>query len=313
MTAHIRVDTHIHLYQSADIGLREKQSEIWEYGGKPARLSTAAGTVDELLAQMERAAISKGIVLIYTRAREARERAIGALPRGLDARARAEKTMEIDAAVLRELEWNNLWGCKIAADHPQLSTFVAVDLSVQSAAEAERHVRTLAEDHGARGVKLHTGLQGFSMSDERLWPLYALCEARGLSVLGHGGPDREGNGYCVPQAFAPMLAAFPKLTVVMAHMGGASWRETAAVAARHPNLCLDCSEIIEWTGSPNGPTEHELAGLIRTVGYERVMMGSDFPWYDLDRTVERVMGLPLLSLSEKEAIVGANAVRLLRL
>lgn len=313
MTAHIRVDTHLHLYESAEIGHREKQSEIWEYGGKPAETSAAAGTLDELLLQMERAAVSRGIVLIYTRAREARERAIGALPPGLDARSLTEKTAEIDAAVLRELEWNNLWGCKIASNHPQLSTFVAVDLSVQSGAEAERHVRTLAENHGAKGVKLHTGLQGFSMSDERLWPLYRLCEERGLTVLGHGGPDRAARGYCMPEAFAPMLRAFPKLTVVMAHMGGAAWRQTAAVAFRHPNLCFDCSEIIEWTGSPNGPTEHELAGLIKTVGCERVMMGSDFPWYDLDKTVERVMNLPLLGLSEKEAIIGGNAVRLLRL
>lgn len=313
MTANIRVDTHIHIYQSAEIGLREKESEIWEYGGKSAGISTAAGTVDELLAQMERAAISKGVVLIYSRAREARERAVGALSPRLGAEDRAGKIAEIDAGLLRQLEWNNLWGCKVAADHPQLSTFVAIDLALQSATEAERHVRTLADDHGARGVKFHTGLQGFAMSDERLWPLYALCEARGLSVLGHGGPDLARRGYCEPEAFEPMLSAFPKLTVVMAHMGGASWRQTAAVAARHPNLCFDCSEIIEWTGSPNGPTDSELASLIRTVGYQRVMMGSDFPWYDLDRTVERVMNLPLLTSTEKDAIIGENAVRLLRL
>ena len=43
------------------------------------------------------------------------------------------------------------------------------------------------------------------------------------------------------------------------------------------------------------------------------MMGSDFPWYDLDDTSERVMELPLLSKEEKESILGANAVRLLSL
>ena len=43
------------------------------------------------------------------------------------------------------------------------------------------------------------------------------------------------------------------------------------------------------------------------------MMGSDFPWYDLDHTVERVMGLPLLSTEEKEGILGANALNILNL
>jgi predicted TIM-barrel fold metal-dependent hydrolase len=43
------------------------------------------------------------------------------------------------------------------------------------------------------------------------------------------------------------------------------------------------------------------------------MMGSDFPWYDLDQTVDRVMSLPLLSMEEKEGIIGANAERILRI
>jgi hypothetical protein len=43
------------------------------------------------------------------------------------------------------------------------------------------------------------------------------------------------------------------------------------------------------------------------------MLGTDFPWYDLDRTVELVMELPVLSAGEKEEILGANAVRILNL
>ena len=43
------------------------------------------------------------------------------------------------------------------------------------------------------------------------------------------------------------------------------------------------------------------------------MLGTDFPWYDLDHTVERVMALPLLSREEKEGMLGANAVGLLDL
>ena len=41
---------------------------------------------------------------------------------------------------------------------------------------------------------------------------------------------------------------------------------------------FDCCEIIDWTGSPNGPSEVELARLIRDIGSHRVVMGSDFPW-----------------------------------
>ncbi len=43
------------------------------------------------------------------------------------------------------------------------------------------------------------------------------------------------------------------------------------------------------------------------------MMGSDFPWYDLDHQVERIMDLPILSREEKEAMMGANGIRILGL
>ncbi len=42
-------------------------------------------------------------------------------------------------------------------------------------------------------------------------------------------------------------------------------------------------------------------------------MGSDFPWYDLDRTIEQVMALPLLSNEEKEGMLGAYAEQALGL
>ena len=53
--------------------------------------------------------------------------------------------------------------------------------------------------------------------------------------------------------------------------------------------------------------------LIKLVGADHVMMGSDYPWYDLGHTVERVMALPGLSDEEREGILGGNAARILGL
>ena len=87
------------------------------------------------------------------------------------------------------------------------------------------------------------------------------------------GPDRRGRGFAEPRAFAEALQAFPEL----------------------------------------GPSDEQLAQLIKDVGPHRVMMGADFPWYDIDHTVDRVMDLPLLSREEKEGNMGANAVNILGL
>jgi predicted TIM-barrel fold metal-dependent hydrolase len=43
------------------------------------------------------------------------------------------------------------------------------------------------------------------------------------------------------------------------------------------------------------------------VGVEKVMMGSDFPWYSILHTVERVHELPLLTEEHKNLILGGNA------
>jgi predicted TIM-barrel fold metal-dependent hydrolase len=135
----------------------------------------------------------------------------------------------------------------------------------------------------------------------------------GLVVLSHTGSAKGGEPFAEPRAFAAMLAQHPRLTVVLAHLGGGSWRQTLSLARAFPKVTFDLCEIIEWAGAPKAPTDEELAWMIKEIGPERVMLGTDFPWYDLGRTVELVMELPVLSTGEKERILGVNAVGMLDL
>lgn len=41
------------------------------------------------------------------------------------------------------------------------------------------------------------------------------------------------------------------------------------------------------------------------------MMGSDFPWYDLDTTVEQVRRIPGLSNADRDKITDLNAAEFL--
>jgi predicted TIM-barrel fold metal-dependent hydrolase len=143
--------------------------------------------------------------------------------------------------------------------------------------------------------------------------VYAACEELGLVVLSHTGSAKGGEAFAEPRAFAGMLERHARLEVVLAHLGGGSWQQTLALARAFPRVTFDLCEIIEWAGAPGAPTDEELARMIQGIGPERVMLGTDFPWYDLDRTVELVMRLPLLSDGEKQGVLGANAVRILNL
>ena len=165
--------------------------------------------------------------------------------------------------------------------HDNLFPYIALDAIAMPGEEGASHLREMVEKHGARGVKLHGPAQGFNMSDERMWPAYSACQEMGIPIVAHSGPDKLGAGYAEPRAFAGMLAAFPDLKVVIAHMGGGTWGQARELAEAYSNAYFDCCEIIEWVGgATNAPGEEEFAQLIWDIGASRVLMGSDFPWYD---------------------------------
>lgn len=210
-----------------------------------------------------------------------------------------------------ELRERDRWLCQVGSEHPELLPFVTVNPAVQSAAEAATHVAAMTDEHGARGLKLHTiGLRAHP-GEAALDPTFAVCAERRLPVVAHCGPDRHGAGFSLPAAFAPVLERHPDLPLVLAHLGGAAWRETAAFAAAFPRARFDLSEIVAWTGAPHAPSAVELVALIREIGPERVLMGSDFPWYEPAQTVAQVEALPGLGDEERAAILGANAAALL--
>jgi len=304
MTEPIRVDSHIHVYRSAAEGAAAKEGyQIWEYGRQEAvALSRLAGTVAEVLGAMQQARIARSVIVNLYPTLEMR---------GHHTKAGLPKS-EIEVRLRDEFKAYNRWACDVAREHPTISTFVGMDVGLFSPAENVAHLREMV-DAGATGVKLHGPAQGFSMADDRLWPVYGACQEMGLPIVAHSGPDTAGKGFSEPRMFGAALKAYPKLTIVLAHMGGATWQQAREVGATYANACFDVCEIIEWHKSEKGPDDAEMARLIKDIGPSRVLMGSDYPWYDLDHTVERVMALPLLSAEEKAGIVGANAMRVLKL
>ncbi len=314
MTAPVKVDVHMHLYPSAASGDWWKTGyEIWEYGEKEeVSFSRYSGTVDDALAAMENAGFSHGIALNLLSVDLFREEAVAMLPEGLPSQDRAAAVAEIEETMAERFRAANRWLVDALASIPRLIPYIGVDPWALSPKQNVEHLRELA-DRGARGIKLHPVAQRFQPNDARMQPVYGACEELGLVVLSHTGSAKGGEPFAEPHAFADVLEGHPRLKVIMAHLGGGSWRQTLSLARAFPEVAFDLCEIIEWTGAPNAPTEEDLARMIQEIGPERVMLGTDFPWYDLDRTVELVMRLPLLSTREKEEILGANAVRMLNL
>jgi uncharacterized protein len=314
MAEPVKVDVHMHLYETRESGEWWKAGyEIFEYGEKEeVRFTDYSGTIGDAVEAMEKAGFSHGIAVNLLSVDLFRLEAVEMLPAEVQGSDREAAIREIDATMADRFRSFNRWLVDSLAPIPELTPFVGADPTALSPQENVQHLREMA-DRGARGIKLHPVVQRFEPGDPRMRPVFEACLELGFTVLSHTGSAKGGERFAEPSAFADVLREFPGLRVLLAHLGGGRWRQTTDLASAFPSVVFDLCEIVEWTAAPNAPTAEQLATMIQEIGHERVMLGTDFPWYDLDHAVELVMDLPLLATEQKEAILGANAVRLLGL
>jgi len=107
-------------------------------------------------------------------------------------------------------------------------------------------------DLGIRMIKIHPPHQHFSPNAYRgeLWQLaeiYRECETRGVPVMFHTGTSifpRARNVFADPMPIDDVANDFPKLPIILAHVGRPLYGETAVfLARRHANVRLDLSGI----------------------------------------------------------------------
>jgi len=302
MVEYLIIDAHIHTYQTREIGLQAKQgSTITDY----------AGTLDELLPIMEKAGIYKAVMVNMLPLAEMRDAAIGKLPEGLPEAERKDATKEIDARMLSRLERRNSWTCSLAKENPSLIPFVNLDpLMDEHSMTAE--ILDKVNNQGAKGIKLHPGSQWFFPNDRRLWPVYQTAQQLGLPIVCHSGTFATPTQYAEPNNFDEVLKSFPNLTLVMAHLGMGYFDEVTVLARTYPNLQFDCSAIIGRSEAEEGLIDADLTGLIKEIGVERVMFGSDFPWHDPSVGIKRLLRLSL-SEQERRLLFAENAIRIYKL
>ncbi|MDE0287706.1 MAG: amidohydrolase family protein [bacterium] len=309
MPGSLIIDAHMHLYQTREQGEYNKAGyDVWEYGEHPdVTFSDRSGVPGEALEAMRRSGVSYAIVVNLFATIEPGGRLVELLP-GAPGGSVDGSSHEIPLG--DRLKSFNRWLVELGKVHEELLPFVAIDPWALSPGENQAHLADLVESGGARGVKIHPVIQRFEAADERLSPAFETCAELDLPVVAHAGPSRGSVRFGEPAAFAGVLQRFPRLKLVLAHLGGGAWRDVERFARDFPNAYFDCSEILHWTGAGGGPTPDRLAGLIRDIGASRVLFGSDFPWYDLDTSIEALDRLPLAE-EEKAAIAGLNAARLL--
>lgn len=160
---------------------------------------------------------------------------------------------------------------------------------------------------GARVIKLHPTVQQFYPDDPAVLPLYEEAQALGLVVFFHGGragiePESRQH-YALPRHYAAVLANFPRLPVVLGHAGARDSEAMVELARRHDNA---------WLGI-HGQGVTALDRVIERSRPDRLLFGSDWPWYHVGATLAKVL---LCTASPRRAglrrrILQGNALELL--
>jgi len=164
---------------------------------------------------------------------------------------------------------------------------------------------------GAVALKLHPVHGDYSPTRPDLYPVYALCQERQISVIFHCGTSNfagASNRWADPAHLADVVRDFPELRVVLAH-GGRGWSYAAAAW-----FALTYEHVwIELSGLP----PKRLPQYYATVGFERLapkcIFGTDFPAIPgLRRNADAIIGLGL-DLDVLEGVMWRHAVRVYRL
>lgn len=168
-------------------------------------------------------------------------------------------------------------------------------------------------EYGFKGFKLHINVQRFFPDDPRVLPLYERVLAFDRLLLVHAGTAPWPNDFDGFPRFARVMAMFPELTAIVAHMGLWESRQFLDLLDRYPNLYLDTTMAF----APGGlgrirPVEISNEDLVRW--QDRILFGSDFPIlpypYDEERAALWARGLPM---PVYQKIFHDNAARVLRL
>ena len=166
---------------------------------------------------------------------------------------------------------------------------------------------------GLRGVKFHHSVQRFHVDDARLFGVYARAEATGHVLVLHAGTMPYRDAFTGVAHVRRVLERFPRLTVVVAHMGAFESDAFLALLDQHERLFVDTTMALSpaaqrYVGADPAAISDE--ALVRY--QDRILFGSDFPLIPYDYEEERRWAWDrALPDAVRRKIFHDNAVRLL--
>jgi len=309
------VDAHVHAY-SEEAGRRlQAHYRSGRTAGVFGEESKHLGTPEEFLEDIAKVstdnrsgAVLKTLTPTAEMAKAAWDRLEGRFT-GEEGRKMYDSVKELISGRIRR---RNAWGNEVSKKYPSLANFITVDPNFLTPDENVEELE-LRMKEGAKGFCLHPTRNLHRPEDLRLYPLYERAQEMDVPVITHTGSEPIKYAYMglfsEPNDFIRVLDDFPRLRWIFGHMGNSYLDQIPAIAKKYDNVWFETSGTLSHR-QPYTYSDEVVVDLIRTVGVERVMWGSDWVFGDIVESAKRMANLPLKD-SEKELVFGGNALKFL--
>ena len=182
----------------------------------------------------------------------------------------------------------NDWSREFAAGVPEVVS------SATFYPEPEAGGYVAAEVHAGEIFKIHLQVGEFHLDDPLLDPVWGVLSDAGTPVVVHAGSGPVGNDFTGPGSMRRLLSRFPRLSLVVAHMGAPECAEFLALAERYESVRLDTTMMFTEFFGASYPAD--LVPRLRDL-QPKILLGSDFPTIPYPY-VEQLTGLAGLDLGD---------------
>lgn len=163
-----------------------------------------------------------------------------------------------------------------------------------------------------KGIKLHPDYQNTFFDDERYIRIVDYAANKGLGIIVHAGEDvgLPTPIHCTPDMILNLWKHIQPEKLILAHMGGwRLWDEVEEKLIGLP-LYLDTAVVLS-SKFPVKLSVEQFRRMVRKHGTQRILYGTDSPWYEQSQALKDFYSAKL-EKDEEKLILGDNANRLFR-
>lgn len=158
-----------------------------------------------------------------------------------------------------------------------------------------------------KAIKIHPDYQNTFFDDEKYLRLIDYAANKDLGIIVHAGEDvgLPGRVHCTPDMVLNLWKHIQPEKLILAHLGGwRMWDEVEEKLAGLP-MYFDTAAVLNKK-FPVKISQEQFARIVRKHGADKVIFGTDTPWYDQKQAL---VDFEKVGLSEKEnkIILGENA------